>query len=114
MHTASYNLHDDRLKLFLDQGDRIPREEYLALKKLGLAWWRGSKCLSGIWTPEREDAILGYVEEIEFLVDDVDARYTWEQRDTYAPATSTVRADGRSFRYAFAPHSFTQIRVRVQ
>ena len=46
--------------------------------------------------------------------DDVDARYTWEQRDTYAPATSTVRADGRSFRHAFAPHSFTQIRVRVE
>ncbi len=70
MHTATYNLHDDRLKLFLDQGDRIPREEFLALKKLGLAWWRGSKCLSGVWTPEREDAILGYVDEIEFIVDD--------------------------------------------
>jgi alpha-N-arabinofuranosidase len=46
--------------------------------------------------------------------DDVDARYTWEQRDAYAPATSTVPADGRSFLYAFAPHSFTQIRVRVE
>jgi alpha-L-arabinofuranosidase len=46
--------------------------------------------------------------------DDVNARYAWEQRDTYIPATSTVRADGRSFRYAFAPHSFTQIRVRVE
>jgi alpha-N-arabinofuranosidase len=46
--------------------------------------------------------------------DDVDARYTWEKRDAYAPATSNVRADGRSFRYAFAPHSFTQIRVRVE
>jgi alpha-N-arabinofuranosidase len=46
--------------------------------------------------------------------DDVNARYTWERRDAYAPATSTVRADGRSFRYAFPPHSFTQIRVRVE
>ena len=58
MHTANYNLADDRLKLYLDQDDRIPREEYLALKKLGLAWWRGSACLTGVWTPEREDAIL--------------------------------------------------------
>jgi alpha-N-arabinofuranosidase len=46
--------------------------------------------------------------------DDVNARYTHEKRDEYAPATSTVRADGRSFHYTFAPHSFTQIRVRVE
>jgi alpha-N-arabinofuranosidase len=46
--------------------------------------------------------------------DDVNARYTYEKRDEYAPATSTVRADGRSFHYTFAPHSFTQIRVRVE
>ncbi|MEJ2502080.1 MAG: alpha-L-arabinofuranosidase C-terminal domain-containing protein, partial [Gemmatimonadota bacterium] len=45
---------------------------------------------------------------------DVEARYTWEDRDVYAPATSTVPADGRSFRYTFEPHSFTQIRVRVR
>jgi len=45
---------------------------------------------------------------------DVKARYTYEKRQDYAPATSSVRADGRSFRYAFAPHSFTQIRVRVK
>jgi alpha-N-arabinofuranosidase len=46
--------------------------------------------------------------------DDVRARYTHEKRDDYAPATCTVRADGRSFHYTFAPHSFTQIRVRVE
>ena len=46
--------------------------------------------------------------------DDVEARYTYEERDDYAPATSIVPADGRSFHYTFAPHSFTQIRVRVE
>jgi alpha-N-arabinofuranosidase len=46
--------------------------------------------------------------------EDVDATYTFEERDEYAPATSTVGADGRSFRYSFAPHSFTQIRVGVE
>jgi alpha-N-arabinofuranosidase len=45
--------------------------------------------------------------------DDVEARYTYEQRNDYTPATSSVQTDSRSFRYAFAPHSFTQIRVRV-
>lgn len=46
--------------------------------------------------------------------DDVNARYTYEERDQYAPATSIVRAAGPSFRYTFEPHSFTQIRVRVE
>lgn len=44
---------------------------------------------------------------------DVNDRYTFENQDQYDPATSTVRADGGSFRYSFAPHSFTQIRVKV-
>ena len=70
MHSATYNLHDDKLKLYLDQNKRIPREEFDALRELGLAWWRGSKCLAGVWSPEREDAVLRYVEEIEFIVDD--------------------------------------------
>jgi hypothetical protein len=98
MHTASYNLHDDRLKLFLDQGDRIPREEYLALKKLGLAWWRGSKCLSGIWTPEREDAILAYVDDIEFLVDDdCGLAYRLERFGGYA-GNAAARAEAERHR----------------
>jgi len=46
--------------------------------------------------------------------EDVEAPYSFGERDAYAPATSTVAADGRSFRYSFAPHSFTQIRVNVE
>jgi alpha-N-arabinofuranosidase len=46
--------------------------------------------------------------------DDINGPYTFEERDQYAPATSTVRAAGSSFRYRFAPHSFTQIRVRLE
>jgi hypothetical protein len=38
----------------------------------------------------------------------------WSVFVLVAPAPSIVPADGRSFRYAFAPHSFTQIRVRVE
>lgn len=58
-----------------------------------------------------------FVGEVEVGVidrDDVDAAYTFEERDAYEPAMSTVGAEGRSFRYTFAPHSFTQIRARVE
>lgn len=45
---------------------------------------------------------------------DVNAPYTIADQASYAPATSAVRVGGRSFRYTFAPHSFTQVRVRLQ
>ena len=46
--------------------------------------------------------------------EDPNAPYTSANRDHYAPVTSSVRASGRSFRYSFAPHSFTQIKVHVE
>lgn len=46
--------------------------------------------------------------------DSVNAAYTFAQRESYQPVTSSVRASGRSFRYSFAPHSFTQIKVKVE
>lgn len=93
-----YDLHDDHLKLFLDQGECIPHEEYLALKKLGLAWWRSSKCPSGVWTPEREDAILGCVDEIEFfVVDDCGPAYRLERFRGYAD-TAEARAQAEQQR----------------
>jgi alpha-N-arabinofuranosidase len=39
--------------------------------------------------------------------------YTYENRDAYAPKTETVPAGGRTLRYTFPPHSFTQIVVGV-
>lgn len=44
---------------------------------------------------------------------DVNARFTYEQRDQYLPATTTVQANGKSFNYSFPPHSFTQIIVET-
>jgi hypothetical protein len=46
--------------------------------------------------------------------DSVNAAYRFADRENYRPVTSSVRAGGRSFRYAFAPHSFTQIKVKVE
>jgi alpha-N-arabinofuranosidase len=46
--------------------------------------------------------------------EDVNKTYTYENRQQYPPASSSVKANGRSFRYSFAPHSFTQIKVRVE
>ena len=46
---------------------------------------------------------------------DVDNRpCTYEDRDACAPRTRTVPAGGRSFRFAFPPHSFTQVVVGVE
>jgi alpha-N-arabinofuranosidase len=46
--------------------------------------------------------------------EDVNARYTSADQENYKPATSSVDTGGRSFRYSIAPHSFTQITVRVE
>ena len=46
---------------------------------------------------------------------DVDNKpYTYENRDAYAPRTQTVPAGGKTFRFAFPPHSFTQVVVGVE
>ena len=98
MHSATYNLHDDKLKHYLDQSQRIPREEFDALRELGLAWWRGSKCFAGAWSPEREDAILHYVEEIGFIVDDDSGlAYRLERFGRYA-GNAQARAAGEQAR----------------
>lgn len=69
MH-ATFNLHDNKLKLFLDPANRLPEEEFRAIRAMGMAWWRGSKCFAGVWTPEREALVKKYAGEIDFLVDD--------------------------------------------
>ncbi|MCL4296212.1 MAG: DUF3560 domain-containing protein [Anaerolineae bacterium] len=65
---AEYNLHDDKLKFY--PGYRLPEEEFEAFRKQGMSWWRGSKCLAGVWSPMREDMVLQYVDEIAHIVDD--------------------------------------------
>lgn len=45
--------------------------------------------------------------------DDVNARYTYEERDRYLPVTSTLETDGNSFSYSFPAHSFTQIVAEI-
>jgi alpha-N-arabinofuranosidase len=46
--------------------------------------------------------------------DDVNKTYAFENRGQYAPSSTSIKANGRSFKYSFAPHSFTQIRVKVE
>jgi alpha-N-arabinofuranosidase len=46
---------------------------------------------------------------------DVDDKpYTYENRDAYPPKTETVPASGRTLRFEFPPHSFTQVVVNVE
>jgi alpha-N-arabinofuranosidase len=56
----------------------------------------------------------GMAEVSVINADDVNAPYTAENPDGYLPSETTVRANGNSFRVSFAPHSFTQIKVRVE
>jgi alpha-N-arabinofuranosidase len=46
--------------------------------------------------------------------EDINAAYTSADQEKYRPVASSVGTGGRSFRYCFAPHSFTQIKVRVE
>lgn len=46
--------------------------------------------------------------------DDVYTVYTFDNRQKYNPTPSSLIVNGRSFRYSFAPHSFTQIKVSVR
>ena len=44
----------------------------------------------------------------------VNARYTYEEKDRYLPTTSTIEPHGHSLNYSFPPHSFTQIEVEIK
>ncbi|MAT68280.1 MAG: alpha-N-arabinofuranosidase [Planctomycetaceae bacterium] len=46
--------------------------------------------------------------------EDVEARYASADEAQYVPKPSAVEIDGASFRWSFAPHSFTQIKVSVE
>jgi alpha-N-arabinofuranosidase len=59
-------------------------------------------------------AFSGPAEVSVINAEDVNARYMPQDAESHMPATTSVSASGRSFRYAFAPHSFTQIKVRVE
>jgi hypothetical protein len=74
MTNATYNITDDRLKVHFD--DRLSDEEYQNIKKLGFAWWPGRKLFAALWTPEREDFLLGLGVDIEERdePDDVEGR----------------------------------------
>ena len=45
--------------------------------------------------------------------DNVNTRYTYQDRDNYIPVTSTIETNGNSFNYSFPAHSFTQIIVDI-
>ena len=45
--------------------------------------------------------------------DNFNAPYTYQDRDNYLPATSTIETHEKSFNYSFPAHSFTQIIVEL-
>src|SRR5574343_509859 len=74
MNKATYNMHDDRLKVWF--AERLSPEEYAASKKAGFVYFYGQKCFSCVWRPSAEDFIAKHGIEIEVIAeaDDVAAR----------------------------------------
>ena len=67
METAQYNITNNRLFFWPEEGTKLPEAEYQAVKKLGFQWWpRG--CFTTIWTPQAEDWISA--RGIEIMADD--------------------------------------------
>jgi len=59
-------------------------------------------------------AFTGNATVTQILSNDItNAPYTYEARDTYAPKTSEIAAQGSTLQYSFPAHSFTQIVVGV-
>ena len=73
---ATYNITDDRLKLYFAEGDRLPADEYKEARKMKIVFYHGQKCFSCTWSPRREDFILRYIDQIEEddAPDDVESR----------------------------------------
>ncbi len=80
---ATYDIYDDRLRA--EFYERLPQEDYEAVKRAGFQWWPGQKIFSAVWTPEREDLLRDRfgieVEHVE-RVDDPEARV--DRFDRYA------------------------------
>ena len=55
---STYCPEDDKLRLYVG---RVPREEYLELRKEGWTSTPKQSCdFVGVWTPDREDTALSY------------------------------------------------------
>lgn len=66
---AEFNLHNNHLTFYPHR--KLTKEEWERFtRQLRMAWGRGRKCFYGVWAPEREDALLEYVEQIEVVIDD--------------------------------------------
>lgn len=73
---AIYNADDDTLRW--TPGAHLDANEYARTRETGFRWWRRSEAWVATWTPEREDFLLEFVQEIEHEADpdDPDARLT--------------------------------------
>ena len=61
---ATYSPEDNKLRLYPD--GRLPREDYDRLKAAGFSWAPKQELfVAPMWTPEREDVLLTFADEIE-------------------------------------------------
>jgi hypothetical protein len=79
---ATYNMHDDRLKVWFDE--RLSKEDYNKAKQIGFVWFYGQKCFSCVWRPGAEDFIASHGIDIECIAEADDVAARAERFDRYA------------------------------
>lgn len=63
-HTATYSPEDNKLRLY--PAYRLEKDEYNRLKAAGFKWAPKQELfVAPMWTPDREDVLLDFVDEIE-------------------------------------------------
>jgi len=55
---ATYSLEDDKLRVYVGDGERLPDEDWQTLTGLGFRWAPRQRVLHAAWRPDREDAVL--------------------------------------------------------
>ena len=71
--SATYSPEDNKLRLYASQ--RLDKDDYLEIKNAGFRWAPKQELfVAPSWSPEREDTLLGFVDEID------DEDYSPEER----------------------------------
>ena len=58
MVKATYSLEDDKLRVYVGDGERLPVLIWQTLTGLGFRWAPRQRVLHAAWRPDREDAVL--------------------------------------------------------
>lgn len=97
---AVWNMHSDKLQLFLDpnySASPDEKEQFRALRRqLGKGYAPGHKLIEGRWSPAFEDLCLAQGHEIEFVCEPDDSKARAERFEKYAENADKDALNARS------------------